>query len=485
MSNPDRTTFSFSACTEEQLTRIHLASLEVLERTGVSVQEPEARSLLLDAGATEGAGDVVRIPSWMVKQALAAAPERVVLHTRDGRRTMPMEADTVFFGTGSDTPYTIDPTTRQRRQAVKDDVRAIATLSDTLENIDFNMSMGIPSDVPRSLNYVHEFDAMVTGSRKPIVFAAHDNRDMETIYEMAVVVAGSEQAVRERPFLLLYSEPLSPLQHTKIGTEKLLFCAERGIPCVYVSGILAGSMGPATLAGSVAIANAEALSGLAIAQLKRPGAPYIYGANVPIMDMQVAQIAYGSPEFSLTNALFAGLARRYRLPVWGLAGATDAKTVDAQAAAEATLSIVSALLAGGNLVHDVGYLESGLTSSMEMVLLGSEIIDMCRRWTRGMALDDRSFALDLIDEVGPGGGFIDTRHTRDTFRTAHWIPRFMDRRRWDAWKDAGSPDMTDRLNAEVKALLTKHTPEPLADDQRREIDRILKAREARDANDKR
>lgn len=482
MSPSDRTTLSFTPCTEDQIYRIHLASLEVLRRTGCSVQEPEARSLLLDAGAHEGQGDRVRIPDWMVKQALATAPERVVLHSRDGRPVMPMQADNVFFGTGSDTPNTLDPDSRRRRPALRDDVRNIARLCDALPNIDFIMSMAVPSDVPRSMAYASEFDGMLRGSTKPIVFTALDNRDMETIYQMAVVVAGDEQALRERPFALLYSEPLSPLQHTRIGTEKLLFCAERGMPCVYVCGIMAGSNGPATLAGSLAIGNAECLSGLVISQLKRPGAPFVYGGNVPTLDMRVAQITYGSPEFSLTNSIFAAMGHYYKLPVWGLAGAADAKTVDAQAGAEAAVSILMATLSGANLVHDIGYLESGLTSSMEMILLGDELVPMCRRLARGVDLSDEAFALDLIDQVGPGGGYLDTRHTRDHFRTAHWIPRYLDRRRHDAWAADGSPALADRLNKEARKILAAHQPAPLTAEQEKEIDRILAARQKHDAN---
>ena len=475
---------SFAPLADEQVYKIHLASLDILERTGVSVQEPEARGLLLDAGAWEDRGDRVRIPSWMVKQALATAPERIVLYGRDGRRRMPMEAGNVFFGTGSDTPNTIDPDSGKRRPAVKEDVRKIALLCDALENIDFVMSMGVPSDVPKTTTYVHEFGSMINGTTKPVVFTALDNRDMQTIYEMATVVAGSEQAVRERPFLLLYSEPLTPLQHTKMGTEKLLFCAERGIPCVYVCGAMAGGSSPATLAGSFALGNAEGLSGLVISQLKAPGAPYVYGGNVTVLDMRTSVLAYAAPEISLTNSIFAAMARYYKLPVWGLAGASDSKTLDAQAAAEATFSIMAAALSGGNLVHDVGYLESGLTSCMEMILLGDEIISMCRRFIDGFTLDDNAVAAELIDSVGPGGAFRDSKHTRANFRTEHWIPRFMDRRRWELWEAAGGPTMVDRLNEEVRRILDTHTPEPLADDRRKEIDRIIAAREAADAKEK-
>ena len=481
MSNPDRTMLSFQALTEEQIYRLHLASLEVLERTGVSVQEEDARDLLLDAGAYAGSGDIVRVPAWMVKQALATAPERIVMHDRNGRRVMSLEGDNVFFGTGSDTPNTIDPDTRQRRKALKEDVRRIAKLCDYLDNIDFVMGMGIPDDVPRCSTYVHEFDSMVSGTTKPLVATAFDNRDLRAIYEIATLVAGGEQQLRERPFFAFYSEPIAPLQHTKIGTEKLLFCAEKGIPCAYIPTVLSGASGPVTLAGSMAVANAEVLSGLVISQLKCPGAPFIYGVNVTLMDMRTTVCAYAPPEFSLTNSIFAAMAHHYRLPVWGLAGAADSKTLDAQAAAEATFSILMATLSGANLVHDVGYLESGLTSCMEMILLCDELIAMSRRLARGFRLDDDSFALEVIDHVGPSGFFLDTDHTLDNWRQSHWHPRFIDRRRHHAWESDGCPDMYDRLNAEVLSILDSHAVEPLAPEKEREIAKIIAAFEAQAA----
>jgi len=476
MSKLGTTTTSFSPLTEDQALKLHLATLDILERTGVSVQNKEARSLLLDGGARPGKGDVVHIPSWMVKKALSTAPEKVVLHDRDGRRSVFLEDSKVFFGTGSDTPHTVDPYTRKRRRTVKEDTRKFALLCDRLDNMDFIMSMAVAEDVPSADSFVHEFEAMVNGTSKPIVFTAADNRDMKTIYEVATVIAGDEETLKKRPFLLHYSEPITPLVHSQVGTEKLLFCARKCIPVVYVSGCTSGGTMPVTLSGAITVANAECLSGLVMAELAAPGAPFVYGANVGTIDMRTCQYAYGSPEHSLTNSIFAALAHYYRLPVWGLAGATDSKVIDAQAAAEATLSIFAALLSGANLVHDVGYVDSGLTSSMEMVLLSDEIIAMCRRFLAGVTLDDNSLAADLIDEVGHGGHYIDQPHTAENFRAQHWLSRFMDHTHFGAWVEAGSPDMYERLNAEVKSILEKHEPRPLPQDKRKEIARIVKSR---------
>lgn len=479
MSGIDRTTTSFSAITQEQCRRLHLATLDILERTGVLVLNDHARELLLDAGARPGKDRLVRIPSAMVKAAIASAPEKIALHHRTGGRSLILESDRVWFGTGSDTPQTIDPYTRQRRRSIKEDTRKFAQLCDYLPNFDFVMSMGIAEDVRQGDNYVEEFEAMLHGTTKPIVYTADGLADMETIYEMAAVVAGDGEALRQRPFLLHYCEPISPLVHSEVGVDKLLFCAERHIPVVYVSGCTSGGTMPVTLAAAITVANAECLTGLVIAQLKSPGCPFLYGANVGTIDMRTCQYAYASPEHSLTNSIFAGLAHYYKLPVWGLAGASDSKVFDEQAAAECLFSIFAAMLSGGNLIHDVGYVENGLTSSMEMVLHADEMIAMCRRFVSGVTIDEASLAADVIDEVGPHGSFIAHPHTAENFRTQHWLPRYMDHRSHHAWTEAGSQTLYERLNAEARRILETHRTEPLPADRAKEIRRIIDSRHAR------
>jgi trimethylamine--corrinoid protein Co-methyltransferase len=457
---------------DEQVRDIHLATLEILERTGVEVRGDAALALLRTAGARID-GPRARIPAHLVEQAIRSAPERVVLSRRTGERAMPLEEGRVFFGTGSDTPNTIDPVTRERRPARKKDVEEFARLCDALPNMDFAMSMGVASDVPQESVFVHEFAAMVAGTAKPIVFTAHGRGDMEDIHEIAAAATGGEEALRSSPFLIHYGEPISPLIHSPLGLEKLMFCAERGIPAAYVSGASAGATVPVGLAGGIALANAECLSGLVIHQLAVPGAPFIYGANVSVMDMSALGYVYGGPEFSLTNSAFADLARSYRLPVWGLAGASDAKTIDAQAGLEAMCSIMMAILSRGNLVHDIGYLESGLTSSMEMVVICDEIIEMVRLIARGIATDTDRLALDVIDAVGPGGQFLDTENTLRHFRTEHFLPRLLDRRNFARWSQSGCQDVADRANARVREILSSHYPPPLPEGAETVIERIV------------
>ncbi|MBN2305294.1 MAG: trimethylamine methyltransferase family protein, partial [Anaerolineae bacterium] len=326
---------------DEQVRAIHAASLHILATIGVDMQDQQVRALLLDAGAWES-GDRLRVPEKLVTDALALAPSRVLMHDRLGNLVMPLELGKVYFGSGSDATFTLDLETGQRRRTTADDVENFARLAGALDNIDFVMSMSNPVDVPPGDVYIHEFVRMMRGSTKPLVYTAKDRRDLEDIYRIGVAVAGSEQALREKPFFLLYPEPISPLLFPEESLQKLVFCAEKGLPVGFIPSTNTGGGGPITLAGALALGNAECLLGLVITQLVQPGTPFLYGYNVSTLDMKTSVVSYGCPEWSLSMAAISDLARFYGLPVWGYGGATDSKTVDAQFGAEAAFSIMTA-----------------------------------------------------------------------------------------------------------------------------------------------
>jgi trimethylamine--corrinoid protein Co-methyltransferase len=245
----------------------------------------------------------------------------------------------------------------------------------------------------------------------------------------------------------------------------------------FPTGMMCGATGPVTLAGSIALGNAETLAALTVLQLAAPGSPFVYGGNVSVMDMRTSLFTYAAPEFHLAFAAFADLGHWYRLPIWGLAGASDAKTLDAQAAAEAAYEILLARLSGSNLVHDVGYLNTGLTTSMEMIVLCDELIAMTKRISRGIEVSDRTLALDVIDQVGPRGNFLETEHTFENFRANIWQPALLERDSYAAWQAAGSKDLFAKLNARVKEILAAHQPEPLPKPAAKKIAAILAERE--------
>ncbi len=460
---------------DDQVREIHYATLEILSQTGVDMQDPRGREILLEAGAWESEGRL-KIPERLVTDAIDKAPSRIPMHDRLGNLTMPLELGKVFFGAGSDTTFTLDVQTGKRRRTTAQDVGDIALVCDALDNIDFIMSMGNPSDVPPDDLYIYEFAGMIRGSVKPNVYTAKDRADVEDIYRIATAVAGGEDALREKPFFLLYAEPISPLMIIEESLQKLIFCAEKGVPSGYIPSPNTGGGGPITLAGALALGNAECLVGLVIAQLLNPGTPYIYGMNTAAMDMKTTIISYGSPEWPLGMMAQMDLARYYNLPAWSAAGATDSKVVDAQAGIEMTFSILANFLARATLVHDVGYIEYGSTSSMEALVIADEIIRQTRFLVEGVEVSPRTLALDATARVRPGGGYLADDHTLENWRWAQWHADLIDRERYDGWVEKGSKDMFARANERAKKILVEHEVAPLPEEAEAVIREILEER---------
>jgi trimethylamine--corrinoid protein Co-methyltransferase len=274
--------------------------------------------------------------------------------------------------------------------------------------------------------------------------------------------------------MLLYSEPSTPLQHSREAIDKLLFCAEHALPVTHSPAPMMGGTAPVTLAGAVALGNAEMLSGLVMHQLKRAGAPFLYGHGVHHLDMREMISVYGAPEFQLARVLAAEMGRFYHLPVWGYSAHSDSKVMDGQAAADAQFSVLVALLAKTNLNHDVGYLESGLTHSPEYMVLTDEIIAMTRPFANGFALDDESLALEVIHQVGPGGQFMAQEHTLTHWREL-WMPKLFDRTRLERWEKRGSKDINARVRERTLTILDEHRVAALPDSIEQEIETILRS----------
>ena len=466
---------------DEEIGRIHAASLEVLDRTGVDVLDEETSGMLSDAGARVSDDGRVRIPPGMVEKALETVCTCVPLFRRDGGPGVVLEGRNIHFGTGSDCPNIIDPFSGERRLCTKEDVGRAALLCDALPNIDFFMSVGLVSDVPERVSDLHQFEAMLLNTEKPLVFTAHSRQGMADIVEMASIAVGGDEVLGRNPCICLYAEPVTPLRHYGPAVRKLLLAAEKGIPVIYTPCPMAGATAPATLAGTLVVGNAEVLSGLVISQLKRPGAPFIGGGVISIMDMQSAILSYGAPELSLMSAAQADLCHHYGLPIFGTCGCSDSKVPDEQAASEATLSCLMAALSGANLIHDVGFLEYGLTGCLDMIVTTDEIIAMVKRIVRGIRIDDETLAVDVIDKVGPGGHFLGHAHTARHFRKEHWIPRLIDRTNYEAWHAAGGKTMNQRAKERTRDILGTHQPRPVPEDRSREIRRLIASREKEEA----
>jgi trimethylamine--corrinoid protein Co-methyltransferase len=462
----------FAILSESQLKDLHLAALEILRRTGIRFHHQEALEMLRETGAFVSDGNLVKLPPNMVQEAVASAPSRVVMCDREGVPAMYLEGSRVYFGTGSDCLNFPDPETGEHRRFTQTDLINGYRLCDALPNIHFVMSIGIPFDVDTEVLYDAQMALMLEHTTKPIVFVTNDKASCQRAIDMAAAVAGGHEALAEQQHILLYSEPSSPLQQSETAVDKLLLMAEYRLPVVHSPAPLMGGTAPITMASGLAMALAEILSSLTLHQLRRRGAPFVLGAGLHHMDMSSTQICYASPEFQLTKAAIAQLGQWYGLPTWGYAGCSDAKVVDEQAALEAMLSVLMAKLSGANLVHDVGYIESGLTTSFEMIVLTDELVAMTDHLMQGIAVTDETLMLDEVHEVGPGGHFLDTDQTLARFRD-FWYPGLLDRSRRPEWLASGGLTLGQRLNAKAKQIITEHRPEPLKPEKKKKVQEIL------------
>jgi trimethylamine--corrinoid protein Co-methyltransferase len=456
-----------------QCEQIHMASIEVLRRTGVRVHQEEALALLEEAGAYVSDGNLIKMPASLVEWALKQAPSRIGLCARGTDQVaVPLERRQVNFGPGSDCPNYLDPRNGEKHPFTSQDVVDCIHVVDALPELGFVMSMGIPSDLETANAYRQQFALMLEHTSKPLVFVCDDRADCEAIAAMAAAAAGSIDQLRLNPTLLLYSEPTTPLQHTRTATEKLLYMAEQSLPIVHSPAPMMGGTAPVTLAGGLVLGNAEVLSSLVIHQLKRAGAPFVYGSGLHHMDMRTTISVYGAPEFQLARVGVAALGQFYGLPNWGYAGHSDSNVMDEQAAADVVFSVMIALLVGANLVHDVGYIEAGLTTSPEMIVFTDEIIAMTRRFMAGVKLDAEALAMEAIHRVGPGGNYLTDEHTMAHFREL-WQPTLFDRQRADDWHAGGSKRLGDRVRDKTMAIMENHQPEPLPGSVHEEIQYIL------------
>jgi len=465
----------FRVLSDEQCKQIHLASLELLSTVGIQIRDDEAIAFLKENDAEISEGNVARIPPGLVEWALRHTPPAVTLWNREGQASVRLQERQVHFGTGSDCPFILDTFTGERRHFLKADVEQGIRICDYLPNIDFVLSMGLVSDVDVAVSDLHQFDAMIRNTVKPVVFTAHNRTNCRSIVEMAEIVAGGPDTLRRKPQIMLFTESIAPLQYGTETTQKLLYMAEKHLPVVLNSGPMMGASGPQTHAGVLALANAEVLAGIVMAQLKRRGAPMVYALGVHPLDMRTSVLPYGAPELALNTAATADMARFYDMPVWGYAGCSDAKTLDQQAALEAMGSIMMSLLAGNNLVHDVAYLESGLVSSFDMLVLSDIAIEMGRHLLKPIEITPETLALDLIERVGFGGHYLSEEHTLAHFKEV-WYHDLIDRQRREGWENTGALTLGDRIKQKVKEILDTHHPEPVPPDvQKRLAERLAQA----------
>lgn len=463
--------FNFPRLTDEQCRTIRDASLEILERIGVRLELQEAVDLLKKAGAKVIDENVVRIPPKLVERALTTTPRSVTLYDRNGHPAMEVEGHRCFYGPGSDCLHIIDHRDGKRRDPVIQDVIEGTILCDYLTNIDFVMSMVLPKDVNQTTADRYQMEAMLNSTTKPIIYVTYELAGSMDAVQMAEEVAGGFEALRQKPMIACYINAVSGLLHNKEALEKLLFLASKNLPFLYLPASTAAITSPVTPAGNVALDFAGVLTGLVLSQLKTEGTPVIVSGMPPggTLDMRTLVTSYCEPERTILQAV----SHFEHLPMFSIAGASEAKTVDSQAAAEAAMSLVVETLAGGNIIHDLGYMESGLTYSFVQLALCDEIVSWIKGFLKEFEVNEETLALDVIAEAGPEGQYLKTPHTLKHYKE-RWYPNFFERMNFEGWLAKGGKDFSQRASEKIAAILTEHKPEPLPSEVKKRLREIVR-----------
>ena len=460
---------------QQECERIHMASLEILERVGVDVHDEKARDLLVKGGA-KADGIRIRLSEYMVERALSMAPKRMTLYDRFGKVAIRAWGTHTHYGGGSDCLNVLDHRTGQRRRATLQDVKEAVIVQDSLPELDFVMSMFLPEDVDPRIYDRYQMEVMLNHTTKPIVFVTPDFQGCMTAVEMCELVAGGAKAFQQRPFATCYINVTSGLVANAEALQKCMYLAEKGLPMLYIPLNAGGVNSPTTTAGCMASMNAGTLLGIVLAQLVRAGTPVaVPGWNGGPYNLKTM---VGNYVLADEQGVPTEMGRYYDLPVFGLGGSTDSKVLDQQSGMEATLSLMTALLHGANLVHDVGFMDSGMQGSLQLQVIADDTIGFLRAATAGVLVDDETLALDVIEELGPTGDYLSHGHTLRHFKEPFYS-KLADKGTYSQWADRGKTSMEERAAKLVDKILEKAQPQPLPTEVQRDLAKIVQREQAK------
>ena len=460
---------------KEQIEKIHETSLRILEEVGVKSTSKRILEIFnrsgMDVDVDKG---IVKISRSHVEEALKKAPRKVVIYGRSQENMIVLEDGYVYFGLGgTPTPYILDIESGELRRPGVRDVAEATRLGDALPNIDFIMTIAGAFDVPYETEYLYEWKTILSNTIKPIVYPAPGIIDAERVVKMGVAIAGGDDEFRRKPIFGVYVEMPSPLT-LHDANENIIVLAEKEVPIVIGQMPQLGATAPVTFAGAAALSNAENLAALTLTQMINPGAPFIYGGYVTLMDQKTGRCAYGAPEFAMGNIVDSALASYYGLPCFGWGGCSDSKEPDVQAGVEVMMNSLIAAFSGVNLIHDFGYLAGGGIGSMEMAVVGNEVAGMVKRVLRGIKVDDENLAFNVVKDIGPSGHFLSHPHTLKHFRSEIYMPEIFSRDSEAKWIRSGKPSIRNIVRRRVREILKTHNPEPLPEDVQRKIEEIIR-----------
>jgi len=464
----------------EDAQRIHTATLDVIESVGVRFPSPLALDIWEAHGAkVDREAMVVKAPGHLIEEALRNAPSAYTLAARDPAQDLPLDGNHVYVGTDGCGVEVLDPFTGERRRSTLQDVADIARVADYLEEVAFHWVAVSAQDCPPETRSLHELVAIWKNSTKHVqTESIYSAREARAAVEIASALAGGRAPLRERPLLSIMECTASPLGQDGGSLEAALVGAEAGLPVGFMTMASCASTGPATMAGTLVVGNAEVISALALVQLAYPGAPVYYAAAQTAMDLRTGGYTGGGPEDFLFGAATNALADFYNVPLSMGSFATGAKEPNWQAGLENSLSTLMASVVMSDMLLGVGLLHGSRIWSYEQMLLDCEIFDIVRKMMGGIVVDDETLALETIRAVGagPAGNYLAQRHTKKHARDL-WLPRFLDRRPYSEWEEKRDGPR-DWARAQAQQILKTHQPTPLDPALATELERIVAGVEA-------
>lgn len=462
----------------EDIGKIHEATLHLLENVGVKFPSRRALDIWAHAGAqVDFETMIVKVRSDLIESALKHCPPQYPLAARDPQQDLPLDGNHVYLGTDGCGVEVLDLVDGARRISCLQDVRDIAWIADATEQIAFHWVPVSAQDLPAHTRGLHEIKAIWENSTKHVqTESIYNAREAAAAIEMASILVGGRQELRKRPVLSLMQCTASPLGHDGGSIEAALLAAEAGIPTGFMTMAACLTTGPATLAGNLAVGNAEVIAGTALLQLASPGSPVFYAAAQTASDLRTGAYTGGGPEDFLFGGATNALADFYNIPLSMGSFATGAKQPNWQAGVENSLSTLMASASMADMLLGVGFLHGSRIWSFAQMMLDCEIFSIVRRMMQGIVVDADTLALDAIARVGPSGNFLTHTHTRRHMREI-FVPEFMDRRPYAEW-EAKQDGPADWALNKARRILREHHPLQLEPGISREFDRIIGALEA-------
>lgn len=433
------------ALDEEQLELVHEASLELLEEQGIEVLGDEPLRLFREAGCEVEEEGLVRIDRALVMELISTAPERFTLHSRNPDRNMEVGGDVINFGMVSGPPNVHD-CLHGRRAGNFADYEKLIKLGHSFNVLTFFGNQAIaPTDLPANSRHLDTTFANLNLSDKVFLATGIGAARARDSVEMCAIARGcSVEEIADSPSVFTNININSPRKLDDAMAYGLMQMAHLGQPTVVTPFTLMGAMTPATMAGALVQQNAEALFGVALTQLVKPGSPAVYGGFTSNVDMRSGAPAFGTPENSLANIAGGQLARRYKLP-YRTSACNASNTADAQSVYETQMALWGAVMGHGNLIyHAAGWLEGGLVASFEKLIIDIEMLQHMKALLQPLKIDREEIGHEAIDEVGPGGHFFGVAHTMSRYKNAFYEPILSDWQNNENWRLAGAKDATQR-----------------------------------------